>query len=38
MTLKEDPSLEAMLVEDSGGTLTPEQKSFRDAWLGPHGG
>ncbi|HEX6464107.1 MAG TPA: PDZ domain-containing protein [Vicinamibacterales bacterium] len=36
MTLKQDPSLEAVLVEDIGGTLTAAQKSFRDAWLGSH--
>jgi predicted metalloprotease with PDZ domain len=37
MTLKEDPSLEAVPVEDTGGTLTPEQKAFRESWLGAHG-
>ena len=31
MTLAEDPSLVAAPVE----TPTPEQKAFRDAWLGP---
>jgi predicted metalloprotease with PDZ domain len=34
ITLKEDPSLEAVTVESIGGTLTAEQKAFRDAWLG----
>ena len=34
IVLKEDPSLDAVLVEDAGGTLTPQQKAFRDAWLG----
>jgi predicted metalloprotease with PDZ domain len=34
ITLKEDPALEAVMIEDTGGTLTPEQKIFRDAWLG----
>jgi hypothetical protein len=33
MTLAEDPSLEVVTVEASGGTLTPAQKTFRDAWL-----
>ena len=32
--LKEDPALEAVLVEETGGTLTADQKAFRDAWLG----
>jgi predicted metalloprotease with PDZ domain len=36
MTLKEDPSLEAVPVEDGGGALTPEQKAFRESWLGAH--
>jgi len=36
MTLKEDPAVEMVLLEDTGGTPTPEQKAFRDAWLGPH--
>jgi len=35
MTLTEDPSFEAVLVEEAGGTLTPEQSAFRSAWLGP---
>jgi predicted metalloprotease with PDZ domain len=35
MTLKEDPSLEAVPAEDAGGTLTSAQKAFREAWLGP---
>ena len=34
ITLKEDPALEAVLVEENGGTLTADQKAFRDAWLG----
>ena len=34
LTLKEDPSLEAVLVEDAGGTPTTEQQAFRAAWLG----
>jgi predicted metalloprotease with PDZ domain len=31
---KEDPSLETVTIESTGGTLTPDQKAFRDAWLG----
>lgn len=34
ITLKEDPGLEVVTVESTGGTLTPDQKAFRDAWLG----
>lgn len=34
MTLRENPALEAVPVETAGGTLAPEQKTFRDAWLG----
>ena len=33
VTLAEDPHAEVMPVE-SGGTLTPAQKAFRDRWLG----
>jgi predicted metalloprotease with PDZ domain len=33
-TFGEDPSFEAVLVEAEGGTLTPEQRAFRQAWLG----
>ncbi len=31
--LEEDPQLELVAVEQTGGTLRPEQKQFRDAWL-----
>jgi len=34
IVLKEDPALEAVPVEATGGTLTTDQKTFRDAWLG----
>jgi predicted metalloprotease with PDZ domain len=35
VALEEDPRFELLPVEDtSGGQLTPEQKQFRDAWLG----
>lgn len=34
LTLGEDPALEGVPAESAGGTLTPEQKAFRDAWLG----
>jgi predicted metalloprotease with PDZ domain len=32
-TLAEDPQLEMVPVEKTGGTLTDEQRRFRDAWL-----
>ena len=35
MTLIADPSIELVRVETAGGSLTPEQQAFRDAWLGP---
>jgi predicted metalloprotease with PDZ domain len=34
ITLAEDPALQAVTVESSGGTLSPEQKAFRTAWVG----
>jgi predicted metalloprotease with PDZ domain len=34
ITLAEDPALDAVAVESTGGTLTAEQKAFREAWLG----
>ena len=34
ITLEEDPSLEAVTLESTGGTLTAEQKQFRESWLG----
>jgi predicted metalloprotease with PDZ domain len=34
IALREDPELEAVLLEDTGGTPTADQKAFRDAWLG----
>jgi predicted metalloprotease with PDZ domain len=34
IAVKEDPDLEVVAIEAAGGTLTPEQKAFRDAWLG----
>ena len=34
ITLVEDPDVEAVLLEDAGGTPTAQQKAFRDAWLG----
>jgi predicted metalloprotease with PDZ domain len=33
LTLQEDPELELVAVEETGGTLTSEQKAFRDTWL-----
>jgi len=35
IALREDPHVEVMPVEATGGQLMPAQKSFRDAWLGP---
>jgi predicted metalloprotease with PDZ domain len=32
--LKENPELEAVLLEETGATPTAEQKAFRDRWLG----
>jgi predicted metalloprotease with PDZ domain len=34
ITTKDDPSFDTVAVEAAGGTLTPEQKAFREAWLG----
>ena len=34
ITLAENPAMELIGIERTGGTLTAEQKRFRDAWLG----
>ena len=34
LTFEEDPRIEIIPVEQTGGTLTLEQKQFRDRWLG----
>lgn len=34
VTLQDDPRIEVVAIEATGGTLSPEQKRFRDAWLG----
>jgi predicted metalloprotease with PDZ domain len=34
LTLAEDPALEAVSVESTGGELTAEQRAFRESWLG----
>jgi len=34
ITLAEDPALRAATIESTGGTLTPEQKAFRESWVG----
>lgn len=34
LTLAEDPALDAVPIETAGGSLTPEQKAFRESWLG----
>ncbi len=33
VVLEEDPRVEIVPAEKAGGTLTPEQQQFRDAWL-----
>jgi predicted metalloprotease with PDZ domain len=37
VTLTEDPTMEAVPVESTGGTPTAEQKAFRAAWLARNG-
>jgi predicted metalloprotease with PDZ domain len=34
LTFEEDPRIEIIPIEQAGGTLTAEQKQFRDRWLG----
>jgi predicted metalloprotease with PDZ domain len=34
IALGEDPGLQAATVESTGGTLSPAQKAFREAWMG----
>ena len=34
MTLREDPNVEVVAFEDAGRTATPEQLTFRAAWVG----
>ena len=34
MTLKADPTLEVVAVEQAGGTLTDAQRAFRESWFG----
>ena len=34
LTFAEDPTEQAVLAEASGNSLSPEQKAFREAWLG----
>src|SRR5688572_5543585 len=34
IALEEDPSVEVVLIEKSGGSLTDDQRRFRDLWLG----
>jgi predicted metalloprotease with PDZ domain len=34
ITLVEDPTLEVVSLESTGGTLSSDQRAFRDAWLG----
>ena len=39
LTLEEDPRMEIVPVEQvPGGTLTPQQQQFREAWLGSQQG
>jgi predicted metalloprotease with PDZ domain len=35
VTLGEDPRMEVLPTESSGGTLTAAQRAFRERWLGP---
>ncbi len=37
LTLEEDPRIEIVPIEKAGGTLTAEQKKFRDEWLSSAG-
>jgi predicted metalloprotease with PDZ domain len=34
ITLAEDPAWQAATIESTGGTLTPQQKAFRERWVG----
>jgi len=34
LVLEEDPRMELVPVEKTGGTLTAEQRTFRESWLG----
>ena len=34
VTLVEDPRVQLVTMESTGGTLTPEQRAFREDWLG----
>jgi predicted metalloprotease with PDZ domain len=38
VALVEDPRQEIAPIEDTGGTLSPAQRSFRQAWLGSAAG
>ena len=38
IVLREDPAIETVPAEAAGGTVTAEQKAFRDAWLGSRTG
>lgn len=35
LTLEEDPRMEVVPIEKTGGMLTDEQRRFRDSWLSP---
>ncbi len=35
IALDEDPRVEIVTIESTGGALSPDQKRFRDAWLNP---
>jgi predicted metalloprotease with PDZ domain len=35
ITLEEDPRIDIVPIETSGGTLTDAQRQFREGWLGP---
>jgi predicted metalloprotease with PDZ domain len=38
VVVKEDPDMQAFPIEANGGTLTAEQRAFRNAWLGSKAG
>jgi hypothetical protein len=33
IALAEDPTMEVVTLESTGGTLSPDQRAMRDGWL-----